>query len=328
MPWSKDNVPPAAKKLKGKKLDIFIAVANSVLKQTGDDGKAIAAGLSKAESFKQKGGDMATKKQGDETLKASDYAYVPDPDKPSTWKLRIDDARHVAGAVAALGPGYRGQKVDIPAEHLDAVKAKVNAAHKKFFGDNGTKVDKSKVLKALNIKLNDQEVVDPSLWSHITHSISNFLTGKKYDDQRLQEANDHVESQLEAEKKANKMKAGDESETPIIKALNKELRQATYIVLEPDTVDLHGDTYEAKEVQKAAHNFQIYCRKAFKNHEKEIDGAKIVENYIAPSDMQVGEKMVKKGTWLQVWQFDKPTWKQVKKGKYNGVSIGAYAKAE
>jgi hypothetical protein len=68
---------------------------------------------------------------------AQDYAYVPDPDSPSTWKLRLTstpggapDARIVGAAAAALGPGYRGQKVEIPAGDLAAVKAKVRAAWK------------------------------------------------------------------------------------------------------------------------------------------------------------------------------------------------------
>jgi hypothetical protein len=73
-----------------------------------------------------------TKKQGSEQLKSSDFAYVPDPKSPSTWKLRIDSAGHVGGAIAAIGKGYRGQKVDIPEKDLPAVKRKILAAWKKF----------------------------------------------------------------------------------------------------------------------------------------------------------------------------------------------------
>lgn len=76
-----------------------------------------------------------TKKEGDETLSASAFAYVPDKESPSTWKLRIDDANHTRAAVAALGKGFRGNKVDIPSEDLPAVKRKVKAAYKKFFPD-------------------------------------------------------------------------------------------------------------------------------------------------------------------------------------------------
>jgi hypothetical protein len=74
---------------------------------------------------------------------ATDWAYVPDPESPSTWKLRLTatpggdpDPRVVAAAVAALGPGgFRGQRVEIPAEDLPAVIRRVRAAWKRAFPD-------------------------------------------------------------------------------------------------------------------------------------------------------------------------------------------------
>ena len=80
-----------------------------------------------------------TKHEGSETLSASDYAYVPDPNKPSTWKLRIDDAQHVGGAIAAIGKGFRGQKVTIPPSDMAKVKAKLRAAWLKFHPDMSEK---------------------------------------------------------------------------------------------------------------------------------------------------------------------------------------------
>ena len=73
------------------------------------------------------------KSEGD--LPNSAFAYVPDKDKTSTRKLRIDDARHTALAVAALGKGMMGNKVEIPEKDLPAVKRKVKAAYKKFYPD-------------------------------------------------------------------------------------------------------------------------------------------------------------------------------------------------
>lgn len=75
------------------------------------------------------------KTEGGETFPASDYAYVPDKNKPSTWKLRLTstpggdpDPRIVGAAVAALGAGYRGNKVEIPAADKPAVIGRVRAA--------------------------------------------------------------------------------------------------------------------------------------------------------------------------------------------------------
>ena len=69
---------------------------------------------------------------------AEAYAYVPDKEKPSTWKLRIweDPAKKVTrkqlgAAAAALSPGgFRGQKADIPSGELSKVKAKIRAAYR------------------------------------------------------------------------------------------------------------------------------------------------------------------------------------------------------
>lgn len=61
------------------------------------------------------------------------YAYNPKDGEP---KLRIDDAAHVSGAIAALGQkGFRGQKVEIPEADLPGVIARVRAAWRKFHPD-------------------------------------------------------------------------------------------------------------------------------------------------------------------------------------------------
>lgn len=73
---------------------------------------------------------------------AEAYAYVPDPESPSTWKLRLWEspsekvtARQVGMALAAMGPGFRGQKVEIPADDMPGVRAKVRAAWKEVHPD-------------------------------------------------------------------------------------------------------------------------------------------------------------------------------------------------
>jgi hypothetical protein len=78
------------------------------------------------------------KTEGGTEYPAEAFAYVPDPSKPSTWKLRLWDnpksketAAQVGRAVAALGAGFRGQKVQIPSGDLAGVKAKVLAAWKR-----------------------------------------------------------------------------------------------------------------------------------------------------------------------------------------------------
>lgn len=96
-----------------------------------------------------------TKTEGGESFPSGDYAYVPDPEKPSTWKLRLTatpggppDPHIVGAAIAALGPGgFRGQKVQIPAADLPAVKAKVRAAWVKANPDKDPKKDMPPAIK-------------------------------------------------------------------------------------------------------------------------------------------------------------------------------------
>jgi hypothetical protein len=83
-----------------------------------------------------------TKREDGEDFPAAAFAYVPDPEMPSTWKLRLWDSldeketvAQVSRAVAALSPsGFRGNRVQIPAEDLASVKAKVRAAWRQVNG--------------------------------------------------------------------------------------------------------------------------------------------------------------------------------------------------
>ncbi len=68
------------------------------------------------------------------------YAYVPDVETSSGWKLRLwEDLEkkvtraQLARAAAALSPGgFRGQKVAIPTTDLSAVKRKIRAEYRKL----------------------------------------------------------------------------------------------------------------------------------------------------------------------------------------------------
>ena len=81
---------------------------------------------------------MATKTENGMSFPAEAYAYVPDAKDPSSWKLRLWEtpekkvtAAQVGRAVAAIGKGFRGQKVQIPDAARAGVMAKLRAAWKK-----------------------------------------------------------------------------------------------------------------------------------------------------------------------------------------------------
>jgi len=126
-------------------------------------------------------------------------------------------------------------------------------------------------------------------------------------------------------------------ETPVIKSVEQEERKALFVVLEPSVVDLHGDIYDAKEIEKACINFNKHCQKANFFHRVELQEAEIIQSYISPTDFVLetptGTQTVAKGTWIQEWRFPEGEignmlWEGVKSGEFNGVSIGARCEYE
>lgn len=86
----------------------------------------------------------ATKREDGEDFPPEAFAYVPDPERPSTWKLRLWDSleeretrAQVGRAIAALQPGgFRGNRVEIPGEDIGAVKERIAAAWRKVWSDD------------------------------------------------------------------------------------------------------------------------------------------------------------------------------------------------
>ncbi len=81
------------------------------------------------------------KTEGGVEYPASDYAYVPDTEQPSAWKLRLSppgepgkrSREQLGAAAAAFSPGgFRGQKVQIPSEDVAKVKEKIRSEYKKL----------------------------------------------------------------------------------------------------------------------------------------------------------------------------------------------------
>lgn len=119
----------------------------------------------------------------------------------------------------------------------------------------------------------------------------------------------------------------------VVKSVNEEERLALFVAMEPDEFDAHGDTTSVQEVAKACHNFNEHCMRANLFHLVETEDAIIRESYIAPVEMQIGERNIKKGTWLQSWFFPETEtgdvlWQMVKDGEITGISIGARATVE
>lgn len=106
-----------------------------------------------------------------------------------------------------------------------------------------------------------------------------------------------------------------------------ELRYVLGIVLEPDVVDLQGDTYDATTIRDSAWSYLANFRNVSLQHRMFLNGrVEVVESFLAPADMGIGDVAIKEGTWLMGLRLlDEDIWQAVKTGKLTGLSIGGFA---
>lgn len=119
-----------------------------------------------------------------------------------------------------------------------------------------------------------------------------------------------------------------EKSIPLIKGIDPaDERYVLGVVLEPETVDAQGDIYSAEEVCKAAHRFMEHFGGLGLMHRQRVNGqVKVLESYLAPTDLHLGDVAVRKGTWLlAVRILADDLWEQVKGGRLTGFSIGGTA---
>jgi rubrerythrin len=102
-------------------------------------------------------------------------------------------------------------------------------------------------------------------------------------------------------------------------------------VLVPDEFDAQNDAYSEHDVRKAAHFFMEYGHRLGLMHERTLadNRIRILESYVAPIDMTIEGRDVKKGTWLLAARVvDDDLWQAVKDGRLTGWSIEGTAIAE
>ena len=121
-----------------------------------------------------------------------------------------------------------------------------------------------------------------------------------------------------------------EKTVPLLKGVDPDdERYVLGIVLEPETVDAQRDIYSAAEIRTAAHRFMEDFQDVGLMHRMRVNGeVKIVESYLAPSDLTIADRAIKKGTWLLgVRVLSDALWADVKEGRLTGFSIGGSARS-
>lgn len=118
--------------------------------------------------------------------------------------------------------------------------------------------------------------------------------------------------------------AAVEAPVRLTKAMDDEQRYVLGIVLEPDIADTQGHTYSAEVIRKAAHEFMRSFQNIGDQHQHMLmkGQVQLVESWIAPAAMRVGEVDIVEGTWLMGLHFvDDAEWAKVKSGERTGLSI-------
>ncbi|GIO84539.1 hypothetical protein J25TS5_14710 [Paenibacillus faecis] len=116
-----------------------------------------------------------------------------------------------------------------------------------------------------------------------------------------------------------------------IAKVDDEKRVVIGVVYQPDTPDAHDDQMTADEIEKAAHLFMQnqHTYNIDKQHDLEADKGYVVESYIAPCDMEIGDQVIAKGSWVAgVKVTDDDTWDAIKKEEITGFSMWGVGKRE
>lgn len=98
----------------------------------------------------------------------------------------------------------------------------------------------------------------------------------------------------------------------------------TGIVYEPMAEDSQGNFMTEEEITKAAYYFAKNSNQVDLQHSFEpLEGAAVVESWIAKADFEIDGETIQKGTWLMTVEVtDESVWESVEKGDLTGFSMG------
>ena len=123
----------------------------------------------------------------------------------------------------------------------------------------------------------------------------------------------------------------DDEPDPVAKAdifKSDKPKQIVYGVVYPlfddDKFDSQNDRMSADEIEKMAHGYMSDSQDYDIQHSVfnvPREHAMVVESYIAPTDIIVNEKTIRKGSWVMATKLSDELWKLAESGKLNAYSI-------
>lgn len=114
--------------------------------------------------------------------------------------------------------------------------------------------------------------------------------------------------------------------------LKEDIQRYTLgVVYEPDVVDTQDDFADAAEIEKACHEFMRHIQGkgsvkkgpvGLMHSDWSDDNGEVVECFLAPVDMTIGDQEVKKGSWLLGVIWSPEIFAKIQKGEINAYSMG------
>jgi hypothetical protein len=115
-----------------------------------------------------------------------------------------------------------------------------------------------------------------------------------------------------------------EVESEIIQKSEAE-QIVTGAALIPDNPDKEGDVVDAENVKHVAYDYLATHQKVDENHDRRAREHDVVESYVAPQEIEIGDDTVPEGTWIVSVRLGDEAWQKVEKGLYTGFSVDGMA---
>jgi len=112
-----------------------------------------------------------------------------------------------------------------------------------------------------------------------------------------------------------------EKDIQIISKSEDEKQLVYGVVYEPDSLDKQEHFAKAEDIERMAHSFMTNGGAIDLQHNLVKGFGTVVESYIAPCEMNLGEQSVIKGSWVLVVKATNEIWQLVKSGDIDGFSM-------
>lgn len=99
-------------------------------------------------------------------------------------------------------------------------------------------------------------------------------------------------------------------------------------VLVPDVIDRQGDVVSAEEIAKACADYNQGAKLVFRDHERPLDGAEVIESYVTPGPMEVNGVRIPAGSWVCKCRVSREIHDAARRGAVKGFSVGGAAELE